>query len=73
MTSHALQAVKTVVWLTVGVCVSAPIFGTYSRLKEGGHEWSRSESIMYYLFGRTTFSLGIAWIIYSAETGIGGI
>ena len=39
-------------------------------------EWSsiyQAENIMYYLFSRTVFSLGIALMIYACHNGFGGI
>ena len=58
-------------WIIAGVCCLTPIFGLYGT--NNGHPFSKSENVMYYMFSRTSYSIGIALVIYACHNGFGGI
>jgi len=63
---------RVIAWIcTIGLLM-APIFSTYDALREGGNSWNRAAAINYQLWSRNAFGLGVGWLIFSAETGIGG-
>ena len=56
--------------IAVASCVTI-VFGQYQTWH--GHPFSKSENVMYFMFSRTVYSIGIALIIYACHNGFGGI
>ena len=64
-------SIYILLWMiAVASCVSV-IFGQYQTWH--GHPFSKSENVMYFMFSRTVYSIGIALIIYACHNGFGGI
>jgi len=60
-----------VTWIiAIGLCLII-VFGQYKTWN--GHPFTKAENIMYYMFSRTVFSLGIALMINACHNGFGGI
>ena len=59
-------------WLVAGVCLVVPVYGTYTRLREGGDPWSKAEQMSYDVFTRSMWSLGVAWVITVCATNNAG-
>ena len=59
-------------WLLAGVCLVVPVYGTYTRLREGGDPWSKAEQMSYDVFTRSMWSLGVAWVITVCATNNAG-
>ncbi|XP_048774347.2 nose resistant to fluoxetine protein 6-like isoform X2 [Ostrea edulis] len=57
-------------WIIALVCVSSVVFGTLEQNR--GHKQSISVSALYNSLSKTTWSLGVAWIIFACNTGYGG-
>ena len=56
--------------IAVASCVTI-VFGQLQTWR--GHPFSKSENVMYFMFSRTVFSIGIALMIYACHNGFGGI
>ena len=61
----------SVIWIIAISCCLIILFGEYKTWS--GHPFTQPENIMYYMFSRTVFSIGIALMIYSCHNGFGGI
>ena len=60
-----------VMWFIAVSCCLTLIFGLYKTWH--GHPFSKAENVMYYMFSRTVFSIGIALMIYACHNGFGGV
>ena len=58
-------------WLVATILSATIAFGQYQTWN--GHPFSKTENIMYFMFSRTVFSIGIALMIYACHNGFGGI
>ena len=58
-------------WIIAGTCCLTMVFGEYQTWN--GHPFTKSENILYYMFSRTIYSIGIALMIYACHNGFGGI
>ncbi len=47
-------------------------FATYGVLKKGGTPWTRTETIMFWALAHSSWSFGIAWVIWACEYRYGG-
>ena len=64
-------SIYIVLWMiAVASCVTI-VFGQYQTWH--GHPFSKSENVMYFMFSRTVYSIGIALVIYACHNGYGGI
>ena len=61
----------SVIWIIAISCCLIILFGEYKTWS--GHPFTKPENIMYYMFSRTVFSIGIALMIYACHNGFGGI
>ena len=61
----------SVTWIIAISCCLIIVFGKYKTWS--GHPFTKAENIMYYMFSRTFFSIGIALMIYACHNGFGGI
>ena len=61
----------SVTWIIAISCCFIIVFGQYKA--RNGHPFTKAENIMYYMFNRTVFSIGIALMIYACHNGFGGI
>ena len=61
----------SVLWVIAGTCCLTMVFGQYQTWN--GHPFTKSENIMYYMFSRTIYSIGIALAIYACHNGFGGV
>ena len=60
----------SLMWIiAIGSC-SAVIFGQYKTWH--GHPFTKTENVMYFMFSRTAFSIGIALMVYACHNGFGG-
>ena len=61
----------SVMWvIAIGSCLMI-VFGQYKTWN--GHPFTKTENVMYFMFSRTVFSIGIALIIYACHNGFGGV
>lgn len=58
-------------WIIAAACCLTMVFGLYGT--NNGYPFSKSENVMYYMFSRTIYSIGIALMIYACHNGFGGI
>lgn len=66
-----LQVLNLVLWVVAaGLCV-APLYGTYDA-NRGGHVTSLTEADFYNAFSRTSWSLGLSYLIIACSLGQGG-
>ena len=61
----------SVIWITAAALCAVIIFGQYNTWR--GHPFTKTENVMYYMFGRTGYSIGIALMIYACHNGFGGV
>ena len=59
------------VWLVATLLSATIAFGQYKTWN--GHPFTKTENVMYFMFSRTVFSIGIALMIYACHNGFGGI
>ncbi len=59
-------------WLCAGICMTSVTFATYGVLKKGGTPWTRTETIMFWALAHSSWSFGIAWVIWACEYRYGG-
>ncbi|XP_062589905.1 nose resistant to fluoxetine protein 6-like [Saccostrea cucullata] len=57
-------------WIIALVCVSSVVFGTTEQYR--GHKSSTAVTALYNSLSKTTWSLGLAWIIFACSIGYGG-
>ena len=60
-----------IIWVIAIGCCLIIVFGEYKTWQ--GHPFSKAENVMYFMFSRTVFSIGIALMIYACHNGFGGI
>ena len=60
----------SVSWILAAVCCLTMVFGEYQTWND--HPFTKTENVMYYMFSRTIFSIGVALIIYACHNGFGG-
>ena len=61
----------SLMWMiAIGSCLII-VFGEYKTWY--GHPFTKAENIMYYMFSRTGYSIGIALMIYVCHNGFGGV
>lgn len=58
-------------WIVATACSATIAFGQYQTWN--GDPFNKTENVMYFMFGRTVFSIGIALMIYACHNGFGGI
>ena len=56
--------------IAVATCLII-VFGEYKTWN--GHPFTKAENMIYYMFSRTGFSIGIALMIYACHNGFGGV
>ena len=56
--------------IAIGCCLLI-VFGQYKTWN--GHPFTKAENILYFMFSRTVFSIGIALMIYACHNGFGGV
>ena len=61
----------SVLWIIAAACCLTMVFGEYQTWND--HPFTKTENVMYYMFSRTIFSIGIALIIYACHNGFGGV
>ena len=59
------------VWIIAAICCVTIAFGQYQTWI--GHPFSESENILFFMFNRTVYSIGIALMVYACHNGFGGI
>ena len=60
----------SVMWvIAIGSCLMI-VFGQYKTWN--GHPFTKTENVMYFMFSRTVFNIGIALMIYACHNGFGG-
>jgi len=59
------------IWvIAIGCCLTI-VFGEYNTYH--GHQFSKAENVMYFMFSRTVFSIGVGIMIYACHNGFGGV
>lgn len=58
-------------WMIAVAFSATVVFGQYQTWN--GDPFNKTENVMYFMFGRTVFSIGIAFMIYACHYGFGGI
>ena len=58
-------------WIMAAALCAIIIFGQYKTWH--GHPFTKTENVMYFMFDRTTYSIGIALMIYACHNGFGGV
>ena len=61
----------TGLWVVATVLSATIAFGQYKTWND--HPFTKTENVMYFMFSRTVFSIGIALMIYACHNGFGGI
>ena len=61
----------SVLWMIAAACCLTIVFGQYKTWN--GHPFSKAENVMYFMFSRTVYSIGIALMIYACHNGFGGV
>ena len=61
----------SVMWIMAATCCLIIIFGQYKTWN--GHPFTKSENVMYFMFARTGYCIGIALMIYACHNGFGGV
>ena len=61
----------SVMWIMAATCCLIIIFGQYKTWH--GHPFTKSENVMYFMFARTGYCIGIALMIYACHNGFGGV
>ena len=61
----------SVMWIMAAALCAVIIFGQYKTWH--GHPFTKTENVMYFMFDRTTYSIGIALMIYACHNGFGGV
>ena len=61
----------SVLWIIAAACCLTLVFGEYKTWN--GHPFTITENVMYFMFSRTVFSIGVALIIYTCHNGFGGV
>ena len=61
----------SVMWIIAIGCCLVIVFGQYKTWN--GHPFSKTENIMYFMFSRTVYCIGIALMIYACHNGFGGV
>ena len=59
-----------VMWMIALSCLFI-VFGPYETWN--GHPFTKTENVMFFMFSRTIFSIGIALMIYACHNGFGGV
>ena len=59
------------VWMTAAALCLTIAFGQYGTWND--HAFDKSENILFFMFNRTAYSIGIALMIYACHNGFGGI
>ena len=58
-------------WMIAATSCLTIVFGQYKTWN--GHPFTKAENVMYFMFSRTVYSIGIALMIYACHNGFGGI
>ena len=58
-------------WIMAAALCAVIIFGQYKTWH--GHPFTKTENVMYFMFSRTGYSIGIALMIYACHNGFGGV
>ena len=58
-------------WMIAAASCLTIVFGQYKTWN--GHPFTKAENVMYFMFSRTVYSIGIALMIYACHNGFGGI
>ena len=61
----------SVLWIIAAVGCLTMVFGEYQTWN--GHPFTKTENVLYLMFSRTVFSIGVALIIYACHNGFGGV
>ena len=61
----------SVIWIMAATCCLIIIFGQYKTWH--GHPFTKAENVMYFMFARTGYCIGIALMIYACHNGFGGV
>ena len=61
----------SLIWIIAIATCLIIVFGEYKTWN--GNPFTKAENIMYYMFSRTGFSIGIALMIYACHNGFGGV
>ena len=62
--------VYSILWIIAAVFCLTTVFGEYKTWHR--HPFSKTENVMYFMFSRTTYSIGLAIMIYVCHNGFGG-
>ena len=61
----------SIMWIMAATCCLVIIFGQYKTWN--GHPFTKAENVMYFMFARTGYCIGIALMIYACHNGFGGV
>ena len=61
----------SVLWVIAVSCCLVIVFGQYKSWNR--HPFSKAENVLYFMFDHTTFSIGVALMIYACHNGFGGV
>ena len=60
-------------WVIAAASCLTMVFNFGKNKTWNGHPFTKTENVMYFMFSRTVFSVGIALMIYACHNGFGGI
>ena len=58
-------------WVVAAGCCFSVVYGLYSSWH--GHEFSRFENVVYFMFSRFTWSIGLALVVFACHNGYGWV
>ena len=61
----------SLVWIMAAVLCWMIAFGQYQTWN--GHMFNKTENLLFFMFNRTVFSIGIALMVYACHNGFGGM
>ena len=60
-----------ILWIVSGICLATTLYGLYPTWH--GHVPSKAENIIYIMFSRSVWSIGLALLVFVCHYGYGGI
>ena len=68
---HVNYIVFPLLWIVSGICLATTLYGLYPTWH--GHVPTQAENIIYIMFSRTVWSIGLALLVFICHYGYGGI
>jgi hypothetical protein len=65
--------VVLLLWLVALACIAAPTFAPYDQYREGGTMWNTAGHVVYDTLARSSWGLGLGWIVVACTWGYGGV